>query len=48
MSKVVSGLMHIVLVAHGFLLVIFAFKEHYKYGSNMVLLLLTSKIVSIS
>ena len=32
MSKDVSGLKHMVLVARGFLLVVFAFKEPYKYG----------------
>ena len=36
MSKDVSGLGHMVLVAHGFLLVVFAFKEHYKYGCNIL------------
>ena len=34
MSKDVSGLRHVVLVASGFLLVVFAFKEPYKYGCN--------------
>ena len=34
MSKDVSGLRHMVLVARGFLLVVFAFKEPYKYGCN--------------
>ena len=33
-SKDVSGLRHMVLVAHGFLLVVFAFKESYKYSCN--------------
>ena len=37
MSKDVSGLKHMVLVAHGFLLVVFAFKEPYKYGCNIPL-----------
>ena len=37
MSKDVSGLRHMVLVAHGFLLVVFAFKEPYKYGCNIPL-----------
>ena len=37
MSKDVSGLRHMVLVAHGFLLVVFAFKETYKYGCNIPL-----------
>ena len=37
MSKDVSGLKHMVLVARGFLLVVFAFKERYKYGSNISL-----------
>ena len=36
MSKDVSGLRHMVLVAHGFLLVVFAFKEPYKYGCNIL------------
>ena len=35
MSKDVSGLRHVVLVARGFLLVVFAFKEPYKYGCNI-------------
>ena len=35
MSKDVSGLKHMVLVAPGFLLVVFAFKEPYKYGFNI-------------
>ena len=35
MSKDVSGLRHMVLVACGFLLVVFAFKETYKYGCNI-------------
>ena len=34
MSKDIRGLRHMVLVAHGFLLVVFAFKESYKYGCN--------------
>ena len=34
MRKDVSGLRHMVLVAFGFFLVVFAFKEPYKYGSN--------------
>ena len=34
MSKDVSGLRHMVLVARGFLVVVFAFKEHYKYCCN--------------
>jgi len=34
MSKDVSGLRHMVLVTHGFLLIVFAFKESYKYGCN--------------
>ena len=33
MGKDVSGLRHMVLVACGFLLVVFSFKEPYKYGS---------------
>ena len=33
MSKDVSGLSHMVLVARGFLLVVFACKEPYKYGT---------------
>ena len=37
MSKGVSGLRHVVLVANGFLLVVFAFKEPYKYGCNIAL-----------
>ena len=45
MSKDVSGLKHMVLVAPSFLLVVFAgfslvvfaFKERYKYGSNISL-----------
>ena len=45
MSKDVSGLKHMVLVACGFLLVVFvgfllvvfAFKQRYKYGSNISL-----------
>ena len=36
MSKDVSGLRHMVLVAGGFLLVVFAFKEPYKYGCNIL------------
>ena len=39
MSKDVSGLRHMVLVAPGFLLVVFAFKEAYKYGCNIQSLL---------
>ena len=34
MRKDVSGLRHTTLVASGFLLVVFAFKEPYKYGCN--------------
>ena len=34
MSKDVIALRHMVLVARGFLLVVFAFKESYKYGCN--------------
>ena len=37
MSKDVSGLRHMVLVAGGFLLVVFAFKELIKYGCNILL-----------
>ena len=37
MSKDVSGLRHMVLVARGFLLVVFAFKDPYKYGCNIPL-----------
>ena len=37
MSKDVSDLRHMVLVALGFLLVVFAFKEPYKYGCNIPL-----------
>ena len=37
MSKDVSGLRHMVLVARGFLLVVFAFKELYKQGCNIPL-----------
>ena len=37
MSKDVSGLRHMVLVAPRFLLVVFAFKEPYKYGCNIPL-----------
>ena len=33
----ISGLRHMVLVTHGFLLVVFAFKEPYKYGCNISL-----------
>ena len=36
MRKDVSGLRHMVLVARGFLLVVFAFKEPYKYGCNIL------------
>ena len=32
-----SGLRHIVLVAPGFLVVVFAFKEPYKYGCSIPL-----------
>ena len=35
MSKDVSGLRHMVLVARGFLLVVFAFKEPCKYDCNI-------------
>ena len=35
MSKDVSCLRHMVLVGRGFLLVVFAFKEPYKYGCNI-------------
>ena len=38
MKKDVSGLRHMVLVNHGFLIVIFAFKEPYKYACNISLL----------
>ena len=34
-SKDVSGLRHMISVAGGFLLVVFAFKEPYKYGCNL-------------
>ena len=37
MSKDVSGLRHMALVPHGFLLFVFAFKEPYKYGCNIAL-----------
>ena len=37
MSKDVSGLRHVVLVARGFLLVVFALKEPYKHGCNIPL-----------
>ena len=37
MSKDVSVLRHMVLVTHGFLLVVLAFKEPYKYGCNISL-----------
>ena len=37
MSKDVSGLRHMVLVACGFLLVVFALKKPYKYGCNIPL-----------
>ena len=37
MSKDVSGLRHMILVARGFLLVVFAFKEPYKYDCNILL-----------
>ena len=37
MSKDVSGLKHMVLVVDGFLLVVFVFKEPYKYGCNIPL-----------
>ena len=37
MRKDVSGLRHMVLVARGFLLVVFAFQEPYKYGCNIPL-----------
>ena len=36
MSKDVSGLRHMVLVARGFLLVVCAFKEPSKYGCNIL------------
>ena len=37
MNKDVSGLRHMVLVARGFLVVVFAFKEPYKYSCNISL-----------
>ena len=37
MRKDVSGLRHMVLVAHGFFLVVFSFKEPYKYSYNIPL-----------
>ena len=37
MRNDVNGLRHMVLVARGFLLVVFAFKEPYKYGCNIPL-----------
>ena len=37
MRKDVSGLKHMVLVSYGFLLVVFSFKEPYKYGCNIPL-----------
>ena len=37
MSKDVSGLRHMGLVSYGFLLVVFSFKEPYKYGCNIPL-----------
>ena len=37
MSKDVSGLRHMILVASGFLLLVFAFKEPYKYGCKIPL-----------
>ena len=37
MSKNVSGLRNMVLVTGGFLLIVFAFKEPYKYGCNISL-----------
>ena len=37
MSKDVSGLRHMVLVACGFLLVVFSFKEPYKYDCDISL-----------
>ena len=37
MSKDVSGLRNMVLAARGFLLVVFSFKERYKYGCNIPL-----------
>ena len=36
-SKDVSGLRHMALVPHGFLLFVFAFKEPYKFGCNIPL-----------
>ena len=33
----ICGLRHMVLVTHGFLLVVFAFKEPYKYYCNIPL-----------
>ena len=35
MSNDVSGLRHMFLVARGFLLVVFSFKQPYKYGYNI-------------
>ena len=40
MSKDISGLRHMVLVARGFLLVVFAFKEPYKYGFHILSIIL--------
>ena len=37
MGKEVSGLRNMVLVVRGFLLVVFALKEPYKYGCNISL-----------
>ena len=37
MSNDLSGLRHMVLVARGFLLVVFVFKEPYKHGCNIPL-----------
>ena len=37
MSKDVSGLRHMVLLSCGFLLVVVAIKEPYKYGCNIPL-----------
>ena len=37
MNKDVSGLRHMVLVAWGFMIVVFTFKEPYKYGCNIPL-----------
>ena len=49
MSKDVSGLRHMVLVAPRFLLVVFAFKETYKYGCNIALQsLLFCNLISIT